>query len=632
MCGIVGMFLREGAASRDRLEAAMEAVRHRGPDEAGVHCDGPTGLGHRRLSVIDLTEGQQPMADAHGTAWITYNGEIYNFAAIRQELEATGVRFRTHSDTEVLLEAYRAKGRACLEDFRGMFAFALWDATRRELFLARDRLGVKPLYTAETPAGFFFASEIPALFALADIPRVLDPVALQHYLTLQYVPAPWTGFAAIRKLPPAHWLRVREGRVVAEEQYWDVTPVSAPHGDRREAALRLRELLAQATRLRLVSDVPVGAFLSGGVDSSITVALMAEAMDRPVKTFCVGFPESRLDERRYAAEVARRYGTDHAEVRADLDVATMLPRLVRQAGSPFADASLVPTYAVAAAGRKEITVALTGDGGDEAFGGYKRYGILGFAGAAQARGLAPAWRGLRKLTLFLERRINSRRQKHYPAGPADLVLEERDPVTQYLILTRIFGAEALEALVTPEIRRAWTAGETSAWLRRRWSQTAEADAVCRWMDLDRTGFLAEDVLPKVDIASMAASLECRSPFLDHVVVEFAASLPGRFLMDSIRKQGKRILRDAFRDAVPAEVMDRPKMGFTPPVADWLRREVRPLVTDQLLAPGSYYDVIRRDTVGWLVRQHLDGKGAHGKALWTLLSLRLWWDTFGVSLA
>lgn len=625
------MFLRQGVAARERLEAAMDAVRHRGPDEAGVHLDGPVGLGHRRLSIIDVADGQQPMTGGTGALWVTYNGEIYNFAEIRRALEGAGIHFRTRSDTEVLLEAYRARGRDCLGDFRGMFAFALWDAERRELFLARDRLGVKPLYTAETPAGFFFASEVPALFTLADLPRTLDPVALQHYLTLQYVPAPWTGFAAIRKLPPAHSQVVRDGRVVREERYWDVAPAADPRLDEREARARVRDLLAEATRVRLVSDVPVGAFLSGGVDSSITVALMAQALDRPVKTFCVGFPEARLDERRYAAEVARRCGADHAEVTVDLDVAAALPRLVRQAGSPFADPSLVPTYAVAAAGRREITVALTGDGGDEAFGGYKRYGILGFAARAQAAGLAPAWRALRKGTLFLERRLNPRRQKRYPAGPADLVLEERDPVAQYLILTRIFGAEALEALVSSEIRRAWTDDATAEWLRARWRRTETGDAVCRWMDLDRNAFLAEDVLPKVDIASMAASLECRSPFLDHKVVEFAATLPGGWLVDSIRKRGKRLLRDAFRDLVPFQVMDRPKMGFTPPVAEWLRRDVRPLVTDHLLAPGPFYNVIRREAVAWLVHQHLEGKGSHAKALWTLLSLRLWWDAFGVTL-
>jgi len=625
------MFLRDGVASRERLEAAMDAVRHRGPDEAGVYLDGPVGLGHRRLSIIDVAEGQQPMADDASRLWTTYNGEIYNFAEIRRELEADGARFRTRSDTEVLLAAYRARGRDCLAALRGMFAFALWDAERRDLFLARDRLGVKPLYTAETAAGFFFASEIPALFAMADLPRTLDPVALQHYLTLQYVPAPRTGFAAIQKLPPAHWLVVRDGRAVGQERYWDVMPAADPTLDEAEARIRLRHLLAEATRLRLVSDVPVGAFLSGGVDSSITVALMAQAANRPVKTFCVGFPEAGLDERAYAAEVARRYGTDHTEVEVDLDVMAALPRLVRQAGSPFADPSLVPTHAVAAAGRKEITVALTGDGGDEAFGGYKRYGILGFAAAVQAMGAAPVWRGLRKATLFLERRLNLRRQKHYPAGPADLVLEERDPVAQYLTLTRIFGAEALEALVRPEIRQSWKDGETAAWLRERWRRTEEAEAVCRWMDLDRNAFLAEDVLPKVDIASMAASLECRSPFLDHKVVEFAATLPARCLVDPLRKRGKRILRTAFGDLVPARVMDRPKMGFTPPVAKWLRREVRPLVADQLLRPGPFYDVMKRETVARLVTQHLEEGAAHGKALWTLLSLRLWWDTFGVTL-
>jgi asparagine synthase (glutamine-hydrolysing) len=625
------MFLRGRVATRERLEAAMDTVRHRGPDEAGVYLDGPIGLGHRRLSIIDVADGQQPMADGSGRLWTTYNGEIYNFAEIRRELQAAGSSFRTRSDTEVLLEAYRVRGRDCLAAFRGMFAFAIWDAERRELFLARDRLGVKPLYTAETSTGFFFASEIPALFALADLPRTLDPVALQHYLTLQYVPAPWTGFAAIRKLPPAHWQVVQGGRVVGQERYWAISPAAEARADPREVAGRLRALLAEATRLRLVSDVPVGAFLSGGIDSSITVALMAQAADRPVKTFCIGFPDAKLDERTYAAEVARRYGTDHAEVEVDLDIKSALPRLVRQAGSPFADSSLVPTYAVALAGRKEITVALTGDGGDEAFGGYKRYGILGFAAAAQAAGVVPAWRALRRGTLSLERWLNPRRQKRYPAGPADLALEERDPVRQYLLLTGIFGPEALEALMLPEIQRAWKKGETANWLRTRWDQTEHADAVCRWMDLDRNAFLAEDVLPKVDIASMAASLECRSPFLDHRVVEFAATLPARRLVDPVRKRGKQILRTAFRDLVPSGVMDRPKMGFTPPVAEWLRREVRPLVTDHLLAPGSFYDIVRRETVVWLASQHLEGKAAHGKALWTLLSLRLWWDAFRVTL-
>lgn len=631
MCGIVGMFLREGAASRERLEAAMEAVRHRGPDESGLHLDGPVGLGHRRLSIIDLAEGQQPMADGRGTLRVTYNGEIYNFAEVRRELEGAGVRFRTHSDTEVLLEAYQARGRDCLAAFRGMFAFAIWDGERRELFLARDRLGVKPLYVAETPAGVFFASEVPALLALADLPRTLDLFALHHYLTLQYVPAPRTGFAAIRKLPPAHWQVVRGGRVVEEARYWDVTPAADPGLKEAEAQARLRELLAEATRLRLVSDVPLGAFLSGGVDSSITVALMARALDRPVKTFCVGFPEAGLDERQYAGLVARRYGTEHAEVPVDLDVATTLPRLVRQAGSPLGDPSLVPTHAVAAACRKEITVALTGDGGDEAFGGYKRYGILGFASGAQAAGLAWAWGGLRRATLFCERHLNPRRAKRYPAGPADLVLEEQDPVLQYLLLTRIFGTEALDALVVPAIRGTWQEDATAGRLRARWERTGAGDAICRWMDLDRNAFLADDVLPKVDIASMAASLECRSPFLDHRVVEFAATLPARWLVDPVRKQGKRILRAAFRDWVPAQVMDRSKMGFTPPVATWLRREVRDLVTDQLLAPGSFFDVINRETVAWLAREHLEGKGSHGKALWALLSLRLWWDAFGVTL-
>jgi asparagine synthase (glutamine-hydrolysing) len=630
VCGIVGICLRDGAASRERLDAAMDLVRHRGPDESGIHLDGPAGLGHRRLSIIDLADGQQPMADRRGSLWVTYNGEIYNFAAIRRELEAGGTRFCTRSDTEVLVEAYRAQGRGCLTQLRGMFAFAVWDADRRELFLARDRVGVKPLYYAETEEGFVFASEIPALFALGDIPRTLDPVALQHFLTLQYVPAPRTGFAAVRKLPPAHWLLVRQGRVVQEERYWQVAPRPSFAGDVAEAEGEVRELLAEATRLRMISDVPLGAFLSGGVDSSVTVALMARTADRPVKTFCVGFPGT-LDERSYAGEVAKRYGTEHQEVDASLDLQSALRNLVRQAGAPFADASLVPTFAVAAAGRTAITVALTGDGGDEAFGGYKRYGILGFAECARRTGLLPVWRTMRKTTLFAERALNPRRRKRYPAGPADLVLETQDPVEQYLTLTRIFGAEALGAMVNPDIRREWQEGETAGLLQRRWAQTEGADAICRWMDLDRTLFLAEDVLHKVDIASMAASLECRSPFLDHRVIEFAATLPASFFVDPIRKRGKKLLKSAFRDWLPARVMTRPKMGFTPPVADWLRGDLKALVMEQLLAPGSFFDVVGKDQVAWLAERHMNGHSAHGKALWTLLSLRLWWDTFKVTL-
>ncbi len=633
MCGIVGMFCRRGLATQERLLAAMDAVGHRGPDESGLHLDGLLGLGHRRLSIIDLADGQQPMTDASGSLWITYNGEIYNFAAIRRELEEAGRHFRTRSDTEVLIEAYRTYGRDCLSRFRGMFAFALWDSTRRELFVARDRLGVKPVFYAETEDGFFLASEIPALFSLADIPRAVDAAALHDYLTLQYVPAPRTGFAAIRKLPPAHWLVVRDGRIAETARYWDVTPRSSFRGAAADAEEQVRTLLAEATRLRMISDVPLGAFLSGGVDSSVTVALMARAVDRPVKTFCVGFQGSGLDERTYAREVARRYGTEHEEVDASVDVEATLRRLVRQAGTPFADASLVPTYAVSAAGQKAITVALTGDGGDEAFGGYKRYGILGFAERARRMGVLPAWKAIRKGTLLFERFVNPRRrQKRYPAGPADHVLEIDNPVEQYLMLTRIFGPEAIAAIVQPGFHARWDPGDTVRPLEQRWAEFEGADAICRWMDLDRNFFLAEDVLHKVDISSMAASLECRSPFLDHRVVEFAATLPAAFLVDPLRKRGKQLLKSAFREWLPAAVLDRPKMGFTPPVADWLRQELRAVLADQLLASGTFFDVFKKEPVAWLVEQHRNGSSSHGKALWTLLSLRLWWDTFGVTLS
>ncbi|HTU02058.1 MAG TPA: asparagine synthase (glutamine-hydrolyzing), partial [Candidatus Sulfotelmatobacter sp.] len=375
MCGIAGKLLTdpEGVVGREEIRRMTQALAHRGPDGEGVYVEGRLGLGHRRLAIIDLRDvAGQPMATEDGALCITFNGEIYNYRELRLRLEGAGYRFRTESDTEVLLHAYAAWGEACLPELRGMFAFALWDRRTRSLFLARDRVGKKPLFYHEGPEAFAFASEAKALLQDPAIPRVPDPAAIHHYLTLGYVPAPQSAFRGIRKLPPAHWLRVQDGRVTLG-RYWKLRYGAKRSGRPADWAAELTDRLKEAVRLRLVSDVPLGAFLSGGIDSSAVVAAMAETTSQPVRTFAVGFEDLAFDERRYARLVAEQFGTAHTELLLRPDAVALLPRLVWHYDEPFADASAVPSYCISEATRRHVTVALNGDGGDESFAGYPRY-------------------------------------------------------------------------------------------------------------------------------------------------------------------------------------------------------------------------------------------------------------------
>jgi asparagine synthase (glutamine-hydrolysing) len=630
MCGIVGHLASQGGASLP-VGQAIDRLGHRGPDDRGELCDGPVTLGFARLSIIDLSEGgHQPMSSPDGRYAIVFNGEIYNFGELRQELERAGESFQGRSDTEVLLRVFAREGfERCLARLRGMFAFAVWDRAEQRLHLARDRMGVKPLVYAQTLRGFAFASEIQGLFALdPGLSREPDLEAIDHYLTLQYIPAPMSGFRAIRKLPPAHAMTVRDGRVERIFRYWDLDLERRSMLPFAQACEALREQVLEATRVRLVSDVPLGAFLSGGVDSSITVAAMARLGARPLETFSIGFEDERFNELPYAREVAAHLGTNHHEMMVHADAVDVMPRMIDHLGEPMADSSIMPTYYVSRFARGRVTVALTGDGGDEAFAGYRRFYQMRRMEWLERHGLVQMWRGLRRLTVALENRVRSDgRQRRFPSTRADemLVLQGLD---RYKHLLAFFPDGDKAALATPEFAAGARSSNVTGYLREHFDRPA-GDDLSRYLYLDLTTYLPEDILFKVDVASMAVSLECRSPFLDHKLIEFAASLPGHYKL-SLAGRHKHILKEAFAGWLPAGFMDRPKKGFSVPLARWLREDLAPMLHETLVEKRMLSNWFRQDAVERYVAEHRAGTTSHANKLWPLLVLSLWVQRFRVS--
>jgi asparagine synthase (glutamine-hydrolysing) len=633
MCGIAGIISLNGheidPALLDRLCAQLV---HRGPDAQGIHVNGRAGLGQRRLSIIDLAGGRQPMSNEDGSVWVTFNGEIYNFLELRPGLEALGHRFATHSDTEVIVHAYEQYGRDCVRHFRGMFAFALWDERRQSLFLARDRVGKKPLYYAQTPGEFVFASELQAMVQHPAVSRQPDAEAIDDYLSYGYVPAPRTAFRGIAKLPPAHTLELQlrpEGggaEPLRIESYWQLPYAPKQDLSEEEAVEGFLEVFQEAVRLRLIADVPLGALLSGGVDSSLVVAVMSRLTDRPVKTFSIGFEEQAFNELPYARAVAQRYGTDHHEMIVRPRALEILPRLVRHYGEPYADSSAIPSYYVAELTRQHVTVALNGDGGDESFAGYERY-----LGSALARRLGWIPRPLRHGAQALATRLipaSLPRRSRLRQARRFLEAAELPPGPRYLRWLSYFTPADKKRLYRPGFRQmlggrnaeAWFLGELEA---GRSECTEDLDLL---LATDVRSYLPYDLLVKMDIATMANSLEARSPFLDHKVMEFAARLPVRYKMRGttlkylLKKVGSRLL--------PPHVLYRRKMGFGVPVGDWMRRELRALVEETLLSPralGRGY--FQPAAVRELVRGHLTGEQDHSYQLWALLWLELWHREF-----
>jgi len=628
MCGICGLYnfgsgepVGEGV-----LRRMMGVLRHRGPDDEGTYLS-PTcpqlGLGHTRLSIIDLASGHQPLSNEDGSVWVVLNGEVYNFKELRADLVARGHRFSTQTDTEVIVHLYEEQGTGCLGHLRGMFAFALWDERRRRLFLARDRLGQKPLVYWSDGRRFCFASEAKALLRVPGVPRELEPEALHHYLTLAYVPSPLTMFRGIKKLPPAHFLLVGE-RVAEPSRYWKPGFEREEERPEEEYAEELRETLREATRLRLRSDVPLGAFLSGGIDSSVTVALMSTLAEEPVKTFAIGSEEKAYDEVAYARLIAERYQTDHHELTVRPDCLGVLSRLIWFYGEPFADSSAIPTYYVSGLTRRFVTVALTGDAGDECFAGYPRYQAVKLAGyfdrlPGPLRWLiaSPLWQ---RLPSGVEQKSRLRRLKKLFGALA------LPPERRYLTWIASFTEEQKGALYQAGLASETAGLDTASLLAARFADVPERDPLTATTYVDLMTYLPDDLLVKVDIASMAHSLECRSPFLDHHVVELAARMPMSMKLRGFRS--KFLLKRAFEDLLPDEILRRGKMGFAVPLSRWFRNELSDFVRDVLLGKQALErGYFQADVVTRLIEEHEENVFDHAYRLWALLWFELWCRMF-----
>lgn len=615
MCGIAGIVRPPGEVpARESLDAMGRALAHRGPDDATVAVYGRAGFSFRRLSIIDVAGGAQPLDGEDGRRHLILNGEIYNHLELRAELEALGHRFRTHSDVEAVVHGYEQWGDAVVARLRGMFALALWDETRERLLLARDRLGKKPLVYHEAGGRLAFASEIQSLLRVPDVPREADLEAIHDYLTYQYVPHPRTGFVGIRKLPPGHILVYEDGRARVE-RYWTLSFQPTLAISEEDAAVEVRRLLKDAVRVRLMSEVPLGAFLSGGIDSSAVVALMAEF--GPVKTFSVGFEDEDFSELPYARQVAERYGTDHHEFVVRPHAADVLPTLVEHYGEPYADSSALPTYYLAKVTSDHVRVALNGDGGDELFAGYPRYAALGLyrrLGAVPGSGAAS-----RAAARLAGSRLPARARRF-------LYAVSSRPEESYARTVSYFSPEEKAALYSPEMLARLGGRDSYDTLYRLYAASDAPDLLGRTLDVDLMSYLPDDLLVKVDIATMAHGLEGRSPFLDHTLVEFAARLPSALKLH--RGEGKRVLRRAVADLLPPTILRRPKMGFGVPIARWFQGELRPLLQDVLLSDtAAGRPFFRPAAVRRLVEDHLARRRDHSPRLWALLMLELWCRRF-----
>lgn len=620
MCGIAGIV----DAAHSGVDAALvhrmcQAIVHRGPDDEGVYVKDGVGLGMRRLSIIDLAGGHQPICNEDRSIWVVYNGEIYNFPELRRELEQRGHRFSTHTDTEVIVHLYEEHGSECVQKLRGMFAFALYDEQRRRLLLARDRLGIKPLHYALVRGRLYYGSEIKAILAVAPELAEVDPPALLQYFYFGYVPDPLTAFAPIKKLPPGHILEFEDGKI-AVRPYWDL-PRYGTHSPRSEEECleQLEHKLAEAVRIRLISDVPLGALLSGGTDSSVVVALMTRAASGPVKTFAIGFRQADFDETPYARIVAQRFGTEHHELVLDPDVVQTVDTLTHSLEEPFGDSSMLPTYYVCSLARQHVTVALSGDGGDEAFAGYDRYRM----------------------------HLHDRSYQWMPQSLRNFYREQLHPLVPYKVPGRNFAYSVslpwqeryIEGVSLKALQREMSllsedfagcgAGENDPFrsFHEYLGQAPADDPLGRILYLDSKTYLPGDILTKVDRMSMATSLEARVPILDHVFLEWITGLTADWKLRG-RMQKYLFKKLAERVGVPKEVVYRRKQGFALPLGHWMRHELKDLIVTTLNEPRTlqrgYFNAkgVRR-----ILDEHFEGRRDHSPRIWRLLMLELWHRNF-----
>ena len=612
MCGIAGfvgrpgeVIWRDGTAAA-RLTSMCDAIRHRGPDDSGYRVTDGAAIGMRRLSIIDVAGGHQPIGNEDGTIHIVFNGEIYNFRDLQTRIRAAGHSLTTRSDTETIVHLYEDHGTRAVHELRGMFGFAIWDERRGRLFVARDRLGIKPMYYWHTPTGLAFASELRSLLTLPGFPRDIDHDAIVDYMALGYVAEPRSIFAGVSKLPPGHFLVWSREEGLRIERYWTPVRPEIQGIDEREAVEETQRLIEESVSLHLESEVPLGAFLSGGIDSSGVVAAMSRLVRQPVRTFSIGFRERDFDESVYAAEVARSLGTKHTELVVRPDADLLFEQVARTLDEPFADVSALPTFLVAHLARRDVTVALSGDGGDELFGGYARY-----LETHRARLLPGAARSLlRSVALSLP---------HVTLGRNRLLALGRSMRGRYAGTVALPVQEAEGGFLRPEF--AARARPFEQLLDRWFDDATSRDFMTQLTMVDVLSYLPGDILTKVDRASMATSLEARVPLLDHVVAEFALSLPSRLkVRDGV---GKWVLRQAIADFVPASVLQRPKRGFDVPIRDWFRGPLAYRLDALLDANSNIYEWVEPRAVRRIIGEHRAGRRDHARTIWRLLMLDKW---------
>jgi len=627
LCGICGKINIDNKKKVDsNLIARMCSVLgHRGPDDAGIYLKDNIGLGHRRLSVLDVTPaGHQPMTNEDRTIWIVFNGEIYNYCELRKELENKGHVFSSSSDTETIIHLYEEKGIECLQDLRGMFAFALWDVTEQSLFIARDRLGKKPLVYSCNNNRLLFASEIKSLLFDPELPREIDTTAIHNYLTYGYIASPLTIFSNIKKLPPAHYMIFKDGSLKIK-RYWNLSYQNKlAYGSLEEYGDHFLELFNEAVRMRLRSDVPFGAFLSGGIDSSMIVAVMSRYLNKPVKTFSIGFEEESYNELPFARLVADKYKTEHHEFVVKPDVVDVLPKLMWAYNEPYADPSAVPTYHLSKVTRQHVTVALSGDGGDECFAGYNRYAhalssykynkytdYIGKKMISKIAGILPAGKTghsfLRRLKSFL---------KHICDRPEK----------QYLRWISHFDDIMRKDICSSSFNRCIEGVGPSGYIEALYNDSDAESFMDKVLNVDVMSYLPEDLMVKTDIASMACSLEVRSPFVDHRVMEFAAALPSDMkLHDGTLKY---FLKHIAKDLLPSDIVSRKKQGFGLPIAKWLREDLKEMtydmLTDRSAKERGYFSEAK---VEELLLEHMTGQSDHCYRIWNLLCLELWFRSY-----
>ncbi len=625
MCGIVGI-VYQGSRSVEReiLEGMNSAILHRGPDEDGFFLKENVGLAMRRLAIIDLASGQQPIFNHDQSKVIVFNGEIYNFQELRADLESRGHQFKTNSDTEAIIHLYDEFGVDCVQHLRGMFAFAIWDEREKSLFLARDRVGKKPiLFSHQTNGDLIFGSEFNALLKYPSVSREVDFSAIDNYLTYLCVPAPQTAFKQIRKLEPGHWLLWKNGEIKTQ-RYWQPDFSKKIKVSEEEAIEETTRILRESVKLRMISEVPLGAFLSGGVDSSVVVALMAQESSQPVKTFSIGFEEEDFSELKYAKTVANHVGAEYNEFIVRPNALEVLPTLVEHYGEPYADSSAIPTYYVSKETRKFVTVALNGDGGDESFAGYERYVAMSLAEkyrkipAVLRKGLIETSVGLLPNPKQFRSRVKSLK-RFVESGSLD-------NVERYLGWMSAISPGLKNDLVSDQFKSHLNGTKPIDVLKKWFDKTEDLDVIDATMLTDQMTYLPNDLLVKVDIASMANSLEARSPLLDHNIIEFAASLPQNLKVNG--KETKYLLKKIAAKLVPKEVIYRRKMGFGVPIGKWLRNEMKDFVKENLLSERfAKRGLFQQNKIADIIQQHNEQKNDFGTQVWTLLMLELWFQRF-----